>query len=120
MESNWNEDAEYRDWEDHVRKNIVPLIEGSAVTISRVPTGDPDIRFAVELGLSILMDKPIIALVATGTKIPDGLAKVADELVEVDIMDNPDGAKRSISAAFSRVMAHRASSHVRLDEDADE
>lgn len=103
----WN-DPTYQEWSEHVQKNVVPMIEESAVTVSLVPTGESDIKFAVELGLSIMMDKPIIALVSPGTKIPEALARVADELVEVDIKENPEAAQRSIKAAFGRVMQARS------------
>lgn len=109
------EDPEYRDWEDHVRKAVLPMIEESAVTISLIPSGQTDIKFAVELGLSILLDKPIIALVQPGMSIPGGLAKVAAEIVEVDIARDPDGSQRSITDAFARVM-HADERHISLED----
>lgn len=112
------ENPEYRDWEDYVRKDVIPMIEESAVTVSLMPSGETDVKFAVELGLSIMLDKPIIALVQPGMSIPSGLAAVAAEIVEVDIAGDPDGAQRSITEAFARVM-HTDERHISL-EDSDE
>ena len=49
----------------HVRTELIPMLEGSAMTISLAPN-DPkgtDIKFAIELGLSIMLDKPIIVVI---------------------------------------------------------
>lgn len=117
MEQVW-EDPEYQSWEKHVREAVVPVLEGAAVSITLIPRGRTDVKFAVELGLSIMMDKPIIALVQPGMSIPSGLAAVAAEIVEVDIARDPDGAKRSIADAYGRVM-HVDERHISL-EDSDE
>lgn len=58
------------------------MIEGSRLTVSLVPQGPADIKFAVELGLSIMLDKPIIAVVEPGQEIPGKLRAVADRIVE--------------------------------------
>jgi hypothetical protein len=47
----------------------------------------------VELGLSILLDKPIIAVVKPGTRVPNKLVLVADRIVEGDIT-TPTGQQR--------------------------
>lgn len=117
--TDYREDPDYRAWEGHVREKLIPMIDDSAATISVVPGGETDIKFAVELGLSIMMNKPIIALVERGSRIPDALARVADEIVEVDLKGNPVGAQKSITAAFERVMRSRMG-HVSLDDDGGE
>lgn len=94
------------------------MLEETAVTISLIPRGETDIKFAVELGLSIMMDKPIIALVQPGMSIPSGLAAVAAEIVEVDISRDPEGAQRSIMDAFARVM-HTDERHIPLGDSDD-
>lgn len=114
MDEVW-EDPEYQAWEKHVRDSVVPLLEDTAVTITLIPRGQTDIKFAVELGLSIMMDKPIIALVQPGMSIPGGLAAVAAEIVEVDIAKDPEGAQRSIGDAFARVM-HTDDRHISLED----
>lgn len=118
LEAVW-EDPEYQAWEAHVRDTVVPLLEGTAVTITLIPRGQTDIKFAVELGLSLMMDKPIIALVQPGMSIPNGLAAVAAEIVEVDIARDADGAKRSIMDAFARVMRTK-DRHISLEDNDDD
>jgi nucleoside 2-deoxyribosyltransferase len=112
------QDPEYEAWEQRVRDAVVPLVERAAVAITLIPGVRADVRFAVELGLAVMLDKPIIALVQPGMKIPGALAAVAAEIVEVDISRDPDGAQRSIADAFARVM-HTGDSHISL-EDSDE
>lgn len=117
VEEVWD-DPDYQSWEKHVRDFVVPVLEETAVTITLIPRGQTDIKFAVELGLSIMMDKPIIALVQPGMSIPSGLAAVAAEIVEVDIAKDPEGAQRSITEAFGRVM-HTDERHVPLGDSDD-
>jgi hypothetical protein len=108
-------DPEYQAWEKHIRDAVVPMLEQSAVTITLTPRGRADVRFAVELGLSIMLDKPIICLVQPGMSIPGSLAAVAAEIVEVDIARDPEGAQRSIIEAFGRVM-HTHERHISLED----
>lgn len=68
-----------------VRTGLLPKLEESAAVVSLVPDGDGDIKFAVETGLAILLDKPIIAMVLPGRQIPAKLAKVADRVIEADL-----------------------------------
>jgi hypothetical protein len=112
------ENEDYQAWESYVRQGLIPMLQDTAATISLIPRGETDIKFAVELGLSIMMDKPIIALVQPGMSIPNGLAAVAAEIVEVDIARDPEGSRRSIIEAFARVV-HADERHISL-EDSDE
>ena len=107
--------SNFEAWEEHVKEVLIPMLEGTAVSITLVPQGPGSIRFAVELGLSIMLDKPIIALVRPGSRIPAALARAADEIVEVDLKNDLDAAERSISAAFARVMKTRQG-HVALED----
>lgn len=81
MNRNTGEDAWYR----HVRQTLVPKLKSSGAVVSIVPEGQTDVKFAVELGLSIMLDKPIIAILRPGTKIPAKLALVADRIIETDM-----------------------------------
>ena len=97
----WN-DPETLAWMRHVIDDLGPKIEKSACTISIVPKGGTDVKFAVELGMSIMYDKPIILAVFPGAQIPDHLRRVADEIVEVD--GTSASNQRRITEAVSRVM----------------
>jgi hypothetical protein len=96
--SDWMEDPLSQKWARDVIDDLVPMIDGSAVTISLVPKGDPDVKFAVELGISIMLDKPIVLVVAPGQKLPAHLMRVSDGLVEWS--KDPVEMQRRIKAAL--------------------
>jgi hypothetical protein len=75
------DNAEWEAYAKHIRDELVPMIDSSAIAMSLVPK-EADVKFAVELGLCIMMDKPIIAIVPSGTPVPAKIRAVADEIVE--------------------------------------
>lgn len=83
--SRYEDDPEFIAWQDEVRRDLIPKLEDSGAVVSLVPEGETDVKFAVELGLSIMMDKPIVAVIRPGTKMPSKLALVADHIVEADL-----------------------------------
>jgi nucleoside 2-deoxyribosyltransferase len=96
------ESAGFLEYAEHVRRELIPMIEDSAVTMSLVPNGNKvDVKFAVELGYMIMLDKPIIAVVHAGCTPPAKLIAVSDELVEGEVTD-PDFQGR-LTAAMDRV-----------------
>lgn len=59
---------EHRQWDEFVartRSELVGKIADSAMVMSLVP-GQPDVKFAVELGFSIMLGKQIIAVTTGG------------------------------------------------------
>lgn len=85
-------DEEYeeeRRFHQAVSEGLIPKLDGSAVAMVVAPLTDEnhpyDVNFAVQLGLMVLMDKPIIAVVAPGQEISRKLEMVADKIVHVDI-----------------------------------
>jgi len=101
---NWHEDPEARKWLKHVVDDLVPMIEDSSVTVSIVPRAETDAKFAVELGVSIMLDKPIILLAEPGVKIPAKLLAVADEIVEWRPESQDPLAAKALNAAISRIV----------------
>jgi hypothetical protein len=95
-----SDDAEFEAYAERVLTELVPKIEDSAVTVSLVPSGPSDVKFAVELGLSIMLDKPIIAVVDPGAEVPAKLVQVADEIVEADFSAPDDSVQRIRDAVF--------------------
>jgi len=79
------ERAEWNAMVDHVRKSTVKEMAKSAFVASLVPDGETDVKFAVELGLAIMLDKPILAVIAPGQCITEHLKRVADVVVEADL-----------------------------------
>lgn len=97
MDTEWDEFATWH------REHTVKAIASSAYVMSLVPTGDVDVKFAVELGLAIMLSKPIIALAQPGTKIPPGLRKVADAIIVADL--DTETGKQQITRQLKEAMA---------------
>lgn len=83
-----DEDA-YRAWRQRVLDEVLPMVEESTVAVALIPRTEADIKMAVELGMMVLLDKPIIAVVSPGVKVPAKLVAVADRIVEGST-DEPD------------------------------
>lgn len=94
----WENDPAWREFVANVRRDTLEKMTDSACVISIMPSPDDvDIKFAVELGLGIMLDKPLLLLVQPGATIPDRLGRVADEIVEADV-DTEHGQKLIKSA----------------------
>lgn len=71
-----------------VTEGLVPRVEGSHICVSIVPRDRKnfiDAKFCVELGVMIMLDKPILAIVDPTLEVPEKLRLVADEIVSADI-----------------------------------
>jgi hypothetical protein len=96
-----------REWHEYVRRvrdDLLPKLNASAYVVSLVPRGDFDVKFAVELGASIMLDKPIIAVVEPGTRVSRKLLSVADIVVEGNRNDPAEMSER-IAEAMRRLSA---------------
>ncbi len=62
--------------------DLLPKLQESVASVSIVPDGPADVKFAVELGLAIMLDKPIALVIRPGIQVPDHLARVADSIIE--------------------------------------
>jgi hypothetical protein len=116
MDGDWLDrlpDDERDEWDRFVawqQEHTVKKMAASRLAMTLVPRGDTDVKFAVELGLAIMMGKPIIALALPGATVPYGLRKVADEIIVADL-DTEAGreqADRQMKAAIARVNARDA------------
>lgn len=106
------EEPEVREWADSVLTGMLPKMQESAVTISLVPeSGRGDVKFWVELGASIMLDKPIIAVTIGDAEIPGKLRQVADEVVRLESLDDTVGSARLLTAALGRVL------HLKVERD---
>ena len=95
------QDPAWLSYEKHAQDEMLPMLKGSAITIALLG-GDVDAKQACELGFMIMLDKPIIAVVTAGAKVPDKLVRVADEIVEGSDMNDPSFQKR-LTDAIARV-----------------
>jgi hypothetical protein len=92
-------------WIDFVKRaedDLVPKLRDAGATISLAPTGETDIKFAVELGLSIMMNKPIVVIVHPGQVVASGLLDVADLVVVADL-DDHETSGPVVAAAIGKI-----------------
>lgn len=71
----------------------------SAYVLQLVPSADEeevDVKFAVELGLCILLNKPIIAVVMDDRPVPPKLLLIADKVIYADIDTEAGRAKLAL------------------------
>lgn len=93
------------EWEERVRRELVPKLEQTACVVSLVPGGEPDVKYAVELGLSIMLDKPILLVVQPGLRVPPKLALIADGIIEGDM--RTDAGRTQLAAEVQAFMARQ-------------
>jgi hypothetical protein len=82
---------------------LMGMIAGSAIVVGLLDK-EADAKVAVEAGMAVMLDKPLIIVAVAGVRIPDKLRAVADEIVMVDSLDLDAGAKGRIEAAVERMM----------------
>jgi hypothetical protein len=98
------QDPHAKRWVRHVIDEMAPKLEDSAVSISLVPEDrEGDVKFWVELGAAIMMNKPIIAVAFGDKPVPAKLALVADEIVRAPNGIDPDSSE-DLTAAIHRVL----------------
>jgi hypothetical protein len=102
MTRDWFNDPEAQAWIADVEENMVPKMEASGAVVS-IQTGKTDVKLAVELGMALLLDKPLILAVTPGAIIPERLARAADEIVEFD-MDRPIDTAQRLQDAMNRIL----------------
>jgi hypothetical protein len=95
-------DPQWQEWEANVREGLVPMIDQSAYVMTLVPENDPDIKFAVELGLTIMMEKPLIVIAYPGRRVPPKLEQIADHVLRID-EDRP--VQEQVQEAMRAVMS---------------
>ena len=98
------QDSSTRAWVTHVLDDMVPKMTDSACVVQIMPDKEGDVKFWVELGASIMMDKPIIAVTLGDRAMPPKLAAIADEVVRC-----PDGidpaTSEQLAQAVQRILA---------------
>lgn len=99
MADEWDDPAA-KAWARHVIEDMVPKLEGSAVSISLVPDDRVgDVKYWVELGASIMLGKPIVVVVLGDTPLPPKLEQIADEIVRA-----PEGVDLATSQEFAAAL----------------
>jgi hypothetical protein len=98
------QDPSAKRWVRHVLDEMAPKLADSALSISMVPDDrEGDVKFWVELGASIMMDKPIVAVIFNDQPVPEKLKLVANEIVRCPEGVTPEASEK-LTAAIHRVM----------------
>jgi hypothetical protein len=97
------QDPSMKAWAKQVLDDAVPKIKDSVLVAQLVPDGPGDVKSWVELGASIMLDKPIVAVVLGDRPVPEKLRLVADEIVRLPEGVNAEGSDE-LAAAFERVL----------------
>ena len=80
----FSHDPQFKAYVARAQTELVPMIERSAVGISLVTKSEVDIKFAIELGLMIMLDKPIITIVSPGEEVAEKIRLVSDADLATD------------------------------------
>jgi len=107
--SDWDKHLTGKDkeeWEEFVRfqrEHTMEQMMESAFVMSIVPA-EADIKFAVELGMAIMLDKPLFCVLLPGAKMPPKLEKVADmvAVADLDTEEGRDALQREVAAFQAR------------------
>ena len=89
----WTNDPVWRQFAQHALAEMVPAMSDSRIVVSLAPNGtksEGDVKYWVELGASIMLDKPILVVASPGQELPERLERVADLIVYAD-MDTERG-----------------------------
>ena len=74
------DEDEFFDW---ARREMFPKIADSKLVVTLL-SSEPDPKLCLELGASLLFDKPIILVALSGFPVPPRLAALAASVVEID------------------------------------
>jgi hypothetical protein len=98
------QDPTTKAWVRHVLDDMLPKLQSSGAVISIAPgEGEADVKYWVELGASIMFNKPLILTVFGDRPVPPKLLAVADEVVRLQDGVDPEGS-RELAEAVKRVM----------------
>ena len=82
----WSDPRAQR-WMEHVRKEVIPMAKQCNAFVSIAPQGEPDVKFCVELGLGIMLGKPIIVVARARRDVPSQLWMIAEAVLIGDMSD---------------------------------
>jgi len=102
MKSDLFDDPNLQSYLTRAEREMLPMMEKSAIAITLV-TGSVDVKICLEIGAAIMLDKPIIAVISEGAKVPANLKRVANVIVEGNMKDAATLAK--LQQAISNIMA---------------
>jgi nucleoside 2-deoxyribosyltransferase len=100
--SDWSQEPEAQRWIADVQENMVPRMQASGAVVS-IQAGKTDVKHAVELGMALLLDKPLILAVTPGVEVPERLRRAADDVIVFD-MTEPEATAQRVRDAMDRII----------------
>lgn len=94
-------DRAWRDYTRAFRRDVFPHLVSSAYMIHVGETANassPDLRAATELGLMLLLGKPLVLVVPIGETVPAALLRAADVVIDDADMNDPATQDRIVDA----------------------
>src|SRR4051812_46639759 len=94
-------DRAWADYTESFRREVLPSLLQSAYMVSVAGGVDPDhidLRAATELGLMLLLDKPLMIVVPRGFTVPDALRRAATVVIDDVDMGDPRTQERIVEA----------------------
>lgn len=96
------DDPRAKQFAKNVREDLLPKMADSALC-AVIVTGGSDVKLMVEIGASIMLDKPIVLAVSPGVEIPPKLRLVADEIIVLD-QDDPEVTVAGLQLALQALV----------------
>ena len=93
-------------WFTQARRELTPKLRDSAMYVGLVPE-DPDPKYCMELGMALLMGKPIILVVAEGRTLPQALRRAADAVIEGVDFAHPENDQQRVQEAVVKALYER-------------
>ena len=98
--------ADFKRWSSDMRKRLIPKMRDSANVLMIAPdmSTEFDVQFALQIGATILLEKPLILLVHQGRNIPPKLRAIADRIIETNLDDltmDSDDIQKQLTQAFN-------------------
>lgn len=82
------DEGEFKRFARRATKFLRPKIASSAHVIVVAPDqSEADVKIALEIGYTILLDKPLIVFKPPGRTVAPRLLRIADKVIEVDMKD---------------------------------
>jgi hypothetical protein len=93
-----------RGFADGARRDTIPKMQGSLFCMM-ILDGEPDIKLALEIGMALLLDKPLFIVAVGNIWISPRLRQIADAVIEGPAFD--ESMKERIQAAVGKFMLER-------------
>jgi hypothetical protein len=95
-------EEEVKAFYDSAARDLFPKMKSSVLAVMPIFDEEPDPRLCMQIGAAILFDKPILVVAPRNKPIPLALRTIANEIVEIESMNDP-AAKDLIKAAILRM-----------------